>query len=148
MPSSPRRGIRCSLALRIIIITAPFRLGHTDGALNQRALNSGRLWLDTDRSSRAGSSAPPAEIETPEDESERREGCDCEIDQYGFHGEDRTGGTEPYLQYRLWPRRRAQGQISLQDCLERLKLTAVLEALSSVSRKWPRGTMSSPLTME
>lgn len=95
MPSSPRRGIRCTLALHIIINAAPFRLGHTDGALNQRALNSGRLWLDTHRSSRAGSSAPPAEIETPEDESERREGCDCEMGQYEFHGENRTGGPSP-----------------------------------------------------
>lgn len=95
VPGSPRRGIRRSLALRFIINAASFRSGHADGALNQRALSSGRLWSDTDRSSRAGSSAPPAEIETPEDESERREGCDCEMGQYGFHGEDRTGGPSP-----------------------------------------------------
>lgn len=95
VPGSPRRGIRCSLALRIIIKAASFCFSHTDGTLNQRALSSGRLWSDTNRSSRAGSSAPPAEIETPEDESERREGCDCEMGQYGCHGENRTGGLSP-----------------------------------------------------
>lgn len=80
------------MTLRIIINAAPFRLSHADGALDQRALNSGRLWWDTNRSSCAGSSAPPAEIETPEDESECRESCDCGMGEHGFHGENLTGG--------------------------------------------------------
>lgn len=70
----PRRSIHCRLASRVIMDAASSRLGHADGTLDQRALRAGCPWSITDGSSRAGCPAPPAEIESPKDQSECREG--------------------------------------------------------------------------
>lgn len=62
------RGMdRSSVSFTVIRIkTVPSRLGHANGASDQRALDTGSFWMCTSGRSCTGSSAPPAEIDAAE----------------------------------------------------------------------------------